>query len=516
MRTQLMALERDLQKRERLLRHLATVSKSGQGIGLDVVEKLREERNMLPIYKKKAQDLQALIEEKDSEIRALKRDPQFTRIIELQVEYASWQHETKRLESLLAEPSDAVNDAAKQEIEVHERRAQALEGELDAAEEKRTRAERDFEDMESEHADWLQRYNEREEELTEQQQLTHDLAISFKELLQKRKSAEQLQSEMEEMALNKKRYAEEIEIAEGQLEKTAAREALSLGRTAVSEATLRGEPLPGASAASAASLWALRRSAAARSGPGSLFAQLLAQDTDADGLLDVQQLAEALAAHGLHPTSPGEAAALAEQLPPSMAPATEAGERRVRWLDLLVVLDRLGCAASRTPAPAAPPATLPDLKPLRAACLGAEVGREELRRRLLAAATKVQARALFEGLLGAGDAANAWISCWEGYGPTALALRLPFGDVAPTQAALGAWLGRCVAAAGAHRKEMVESFSVWREDMQLTEDQFRMVCLDIFGVELSEDDVDDLALFTGCTGPEGIVDGAALLKLADR
>lgn len=516
MRTQLQALERELQKRERLLGQLAALSRSGTGIGMDIIEKLREERNMMPIYKKKAADLRALVDEKDSDIRNLKRDPQFTRIIELQVEYASWQHETKRLESLLAEPSEEVNDAAKQEIQVHERRVQKLEDELDDVEDKQTKAEREFEEMETEHATCLQRYNEREDELAEQQQLTHDLAISFKDLLQKRKHAEQLQNEMEEMALNKRRYAEEIEIAESQLEKAAAREALSLGRTAVSATTLRGEPLPGTSAAAAASLWALRRSASSRSGPGSLLAQLLAQDTDSDGLLDVRQLEKALAAQGLHPLSPGETAALVEQLPPSMAPVTEAGERRIRWLDLLVVLDRLGGAASPAPASMARPDALPDLLLLRAACLQKEVGREELQRRLLAAATPAQARALFEGLLGAGEAAEAWLACWEAFGPAGLALRLPFGKVAPTQAALGAWLCRCVAAASAERNEIARSFAVWRDDMKLDQTQFHMVCNTIFALELSEDDVDDLALYLGCTGPEGVVDAAAVLELANR
>merc|ERR1712141_548001 len=101
MGTRLMALERELRKRERLLEQMSEFNKVGQGISMDIIEKLREERNMLPNYRRKEQELRAKIAEKDAEIWKLKHDPQFTRIMEMQVEYASWQHEVKRLTSLL-------------------------------------------------------------------------------------------------------------------------------------------------------------------------------------------------------------------------------------------------------------------------------------------------------------------------------------------------------------------------------------------------------------------------------
>ncbi|CAE8595796.1 unnamed protein product, partial [Polarella glacialis] len=126
MRTRYMVLERELQKRERQLRSLITLSQNGGGLSMDLIERLREERNMLPLFQRKIKDLHGQIEERDVEIKRIKRDPQFTRIIELQVEYASWQHETRRLESLLQEPHSGAA-TSKREVEVHSQRVAKLE-----------------------------------------------------------------------------------------------------------------------------------------------------------------------------------------------------------------------------------------------------------------------------------------------------------------------------------------------------------------------------------------------------
>jgi len=86
-----------------------------------------------------------------------------------------------------------------------------------------------------------------------------------------------------------------------------------------------------------------------------------------------------------------------------------------------------------------------------------------------------------------------------------------------TKASHAGWLARCALAVRLYHKDLLESFSgVWpSQEMQLTEEQFKMVCNDVIGLELSEDDVDDLALFAR-TGDSGVVDCNAVLRLGDQ
>lgn len=500
-RTRLMVLERELQRRERLLRQMVLLKKAGQGIDMDILEKLREERNMLHIFRQKAQDLQGQVEKKDGEIRKLKRDPQFTRIIELQVEYATWQHETKRLESLLMEPSPEVNDAARQEVEVYARRAEKLGTALTVAEERRDKVAAELVELEADHADWLQKYQEKEQELQREQDLTRDLAISFKAVLQERKQAEQLQDEIEEMDLQKRRYEEELKPSTG-VSSAASKE--SLVWNAVSSSALQDNAVDCYSAA-APILCAVRRAAAACAGEGALLRQLLIRDRDADGSVSVEELKDALGAIGYF-AGPGEVEIMCAQLTDSSGV-----EQRIRWLDFLLILDRLGGSQSALTA-AAP--TLPNIRRLRAACLRAEVSAEELQRRLEGVSTPTQAQALFAGL-GLDSGAGEWSRAWQSLGTDGLLLRLPLSDAARSEDSYAGWLARCILAVRLHRKELLESFGVWPEqEMQLTEDQFRMVCNDVIDLELSEDDVDDLALLAG--NGLGFVDCKAVLQLADR
>mmetsp|Transcript_11853 Transcript_11853/g.26276 ORF Transcript_11853/g.26276 Transcript_11853/m.26276 type:complete len:584 (-) Transcript_11853:36-1787(-) len=512
MRTRLMALERELQKREKLLQQMVLLNKAGQGVGMDVIEKLREERNMLPLLKRRAQDLQLRIEEKDLEIKGLKRDPQFTRIIELQVEYASWQHEARRLSVLLQEASPGTSEAAQCEVEIHQKRADKLEESLQKAGEMEAEVKAELSRLREDQTDLEDQHTECEEELTREQDATRELAMSFKELLQKRKQVEALQEEIDDMALRKRQYEEELAASAGADASGAERRAL--GRASVSQAVLLG-PLPSASPTEAASLWTLRRAFARCSGPDSLFAQLLRRDEDLDGLVSSRQLAEALGTSGISEAPDEAAAAWLGRLP--MSPAAGSGDSdrsggaagAARCLDLLVALDRLGGLTGPSP-PAEGPAPLPDLRPLRAACLRLGLGREELRQRLQAGG---QAEAFFGGLGLEPAVRAAWVRAWrERGGADGLLLRLPLSEVAPSDGERRAWFSRCSSAVHAHLQELEPSFATWRADLVVSEEQCRMVCNDVMPVELSQDDVDDLALWAGGGGE---VDGRKVLKLAE-
>lgn len=506
-RTRLRVLERDLQRRERLLRQLALTKKAGTCVDMDIIEKLREERNMLPIVRKKAQELHLQVDAKDEEIRELKRDPQFTRIIELQVDYATWQHEAKRLASLLQEAAPESNNVARREIEVHEQRAEKLQKDLSAAGERRKKVALDLQEMEVDHADWLKQYHGKEKELQGQQELTRELAISFKKVLQERKQLEQLQDEIEEMNLSKRRYEDELNSggnapASPQGAASPARGAsAALGRASVSQAARSGLP-PQQGSRARVLLSAIGRAAASRSGDASLFAEFLRRDTDSDGFLSMGELAQALAAFGLSSFSQQDLTALLDLCPRGDG----AQPAQVRWLDLLMFIDR-SVAAVRPPA-------LPPVAPLRAACLRSELAVEEFQRRLCATATREQAEAFFAGLGLESSVTAAWLALWDAHGPDGLLLRLPMGDIAIRKADFDSWFARCVDAVRKHKKDLLDSLTVWREDMMLEPDQFDTICLDVLGLQLSQDDIRDLALFIS-GGGGGHIDGGALLRIQE-
>jgi len=83
-----------------------------------------------------------------------------------------------------------------------------------------------------------------------------------------------------------------------------------------------------------------------------------------------------------------------------------------------------------------------------------------------------------------------------------------------------AWSTRCVNAIQAHKKELVDSFAVWREDMMLSQANFSMVCSDVMGASLVEEDIQDLALVAGASPDPArdfdTVDGGWVLRLPEQ
>eukprot|EP00927_Polykrikos_kofoidii_P026355 TRINITY_DN23496_c0_g1_i1.p1 TRINITY_DN23496_c0_g1~~TRINITY_DN23496_c0_g1_i1.p1 ORF type:complete len:638 (-),score=121.43 TRINITY_DN23496_c0_g1_i1:160-2073(-) len=523
-RTRLMALERELQKRDRLLRQLMAHSKAGQGIGKDLVEKLREERNLLPILKRKAQDLQAQIEEKDIEFRSMKRDPMFTRIIELQVEYASWQHEMRRLEGLLNEPSVELNDAARREVDVHEQRVANLEQDAADIEAKRSEVISELNTVEEEWEDCQKEYEEGEQNLKRQQDSTRDTAVSFKALLQERREAEQLESEIEQLSLHKRQYVEELgtfKSAEPASDTSVRLGGPPLGRRFVSKNVLTSTLELPFTPSVTSSFRAMRVAAANCGGEESVFARLVAADdkVGGSGLLSQGELASVLAdvldgGGGARPPLPSSVAAVVATAAATGGLPGADEEGRIRWLDFLVTLDRLNSKTIGLNSSAMPP-PLPDIRPLRAACLRSCMSAEVLRQRLceVNGASEMEA---FVADLGVPEA-KAWADAWEAHGGIAgLLLRLPLWEAALPDVELRAWLARCTDAVKAHRRELDESFVVWRADMFMLEAQFNMVCTDVLGVELSQEDVDDLGLLAGVgEGDCMMVDGSKVLLLGD-
>merc|ERR1712050_13607 len=110
-----------------------------------------------------------------------------------------------------------------------------------------------------------------------------------------------------------------------------------------------------------------------------------------------------------------------------------------------------------------------------------------------------QAEALFKETLGLSPAdADAWMQAWVDHGPSGLLLRLPLSEATMPEAAFDAWQCRCSDAVRAHKRELVDGFAIWKGE-KLTFENFRMVMQDVVGAELSEEDIEDLTLFTGST-----------------
>eukprot|EP00931_Biecheleriopsis_adriatica_P041027 TRINITY_DN23495_c0_g1_i1.p1 TRINITY_DN23495_c0_g1~~TRINITY_DN23495_c0_g1_i1.p1 ORF type:complete len:634 (+),score=188.04 TRINITY_DN23495_c0_g1_i1:149-1903(+) len=528
-RTRLMALEKELSKRERVLQSMVKLKQAGLGLGLDLIEKLREERNLLPIYRRKVHDLQSQMEDRDLELQKMKRDPFFTRVLELQVEYVSWKQEGKRLDSLLADPSTEVNDVARQEEEVHERRCTKLQQELEAAERQRDQVMEELEDAQAEHESWDKSYKDREQELTRQHDLTRDLAVAFKQLLQTRKQAEKLQGEIDEMDLTKRQNQEQIEELEASLKAAAEKEERE---AAMDSCTITGDALAATEAKLAGvdrGLWLLRRNVGQASYE-SLFACLRALDEDEDGLLSHQELVQALSQwHGC----PLEAEQAAKMLEDLLLPPEAAGPScSVRWLDIVAGLDSLGNDLSSRGIGPSTEEELPELRPLRWACIRARKSSEELRQEILSIDRLAAAESYFgvrnnqrnakaasgRSLALPADEAVRWVEAWKRLGSRRLLLLLPLSEAAMPSLVFDAWQARVRQAVQKNKKDLAEAFTVekvGRPDSVLRQRDFRMICRDVLGVELDEEDIEDLMLMfidTELSATKEVVNGKALLQ----
>jgi len=440
--------------------------------------------------------------------------------LELQVEYASWQHEAKRIEGLMISPSPEVNPAAKREVQVHDERAQKLEDEALEVDYKLRNAQTDLDDAQAEHERCEQLFKEKEAELKQQQETTRQKAVTFKELLQQRKETDQKEGECEALQLDIRKYRDELETLKSASQTLASPKVQKLGRRAISNEVLRQTPQLPETPAVASSLWAVRTAASTKHGRSSLLSQFLVQDRDADGLVTLQEMAKALDAMGCQ-LGMDDVKLIAEILP------AVGGDDRIRWLDFLVVLDRLsGCTTHKPWRPSTIKSDeLPDVRALRAACLKVGMTVEDLRRRIQSAAsvpTQQQVDALFVQKLQMNQhAANAWGQFWRVHETRGVLLRLPFSEAAPSEESYRSWLTRCRDAVREYRGELdgtagglaSGAFTCTSADMVMEEFQFKLTTPDVLGAVLSDEDIDDLGLLASIE--PNMIDGKMILQLAD-
>lgn len=525
-RTRLRAMEPEMQKREKLLRSMITAHQVGTGLSMEEIMKLREERNLLPIFNRKVQALRQELEDREVDIKRLKQDKRFTKIIELQVEYVSWKHESRRLDALLRpDVVDGEDDttAAAVDCDVHRDQVEKLKAELASHERLRAKVQEDLLNIEEDHKHWKANCDEKEDTLNGEKDMTREVAMDAKDLLQKVKLAEQLQTEIDSMRLIRRKHEQELKaIADGekQLTQIAAVTQLKPGYCLVSAAAMHGE-LPGSEPMQNCILSMRRAAARCRNAESSLFEQLRLHDKDCDGLLDHAELHAAICAWDECPMEPAAAVSILLCLLDE-----DLRQSPVSWLDLLACLDRYDASSgSPTSTPSSPSRTmqvaelhmLPPIWPLRAACLRLGVSSEELEERLQSLTSANDAQNLFYSLGLSPTAAASWLESWQLLGSCRLLLQLPLNEAALQADAYPAWCARCIDAVQRYRKELEDSFKVWRHDSLMSESQFTMVCSDVCGLYLSPNDIRDLALLAG-GDPESeraSVDGRFVLSLSN-
>lgn len=295
-----------------------------------------------------------------------------------------------------------------------------------------------------------------------------------------------------------------------------------------------------------------------QSGGLDLFGRLLSADTDGDGLLSPEELAGVLASPGvsldaedfcLDSTAAGEDwSVLLERMiqgTPGLAgrQASTSTEQdaaapviRCRWLDLLILFDRLATwsangGAEETPgqgsgSPSAPlePAGMGSaeggglvsrdlLARLRARCLRCGIHAEDLKENLANLHSVKDVRAFFGAVVGLGEAdVDSFAHLFEQAGPRGMLLRVPLSEAGLPSSKKQALLRKFATASRDRKEELWEGFGIWGSPERLTSEQFRTVCLDVLAQDLTPREVEDLKELYLFPSGEEVIDGKKVLE----
>merc|ERR1712039_465651 len=188
----------------------------------------------------------------------------------------------------------------------------------------------------------------------------------------------------------------------------------------------------------------------------------------------------------------------------------QSDDSSVRWLDWLIAFERMGDGAC---APVGRLPSLPEMRPLRAACLRSRCTAEELRERIQRASKSEDIQACFSDLGLDGANVDAWVEAWRHLGTRGLLAKLPLTEAAMPQAVQDAWLRRCAFAIQKEQADLKSNFDDALKSsaggQSLSETEFAECCRFVLTAEISRDDAEDLALMS--VGPDGQVDSASFL-----
>jgi hypothetical protein len=126
LRTRVQMLDRELGRRDKVLRDLSDLKTQRKALSKEKLEKIREERNMIIVYRKSCANFQVELDKKEAEVHELKRNLTFTTLVELDIDRAVWADEEARLRGLVANASDQ-NPSTASEVQAWKKHINTLD-----------------------------------------------------------------------------------------------------------------------------------------------------------------------------------------------------------------------------------------------------------------------------------------------------------------------------------------------------------------------------------------------------
>ncbi|CAD7963124.1 unnamed protein product [Amoebophrya sp. A120] len=209
-------MERQVQRREKALFEVTKANRNNVPVPVNLLEHLSQANtNAIPLYKRKRQELEDVLREKDSKIAELKKEPLFTKIVELEAILSCYQNEFHRLQqayqqslggssagggsSSSSSKQGSGGEIARQEIAVLQGMLQSKNMEMDALVRKKAKHVDEVAEQESEYQLFLEEYKRVEQQLQEKHAEVRMVYERFKARLEEVKKKEQLRKELEKL-----------------------------------------------------------------------------------------------------------------------------------------------------------------------------------------------------------------------------------------------------------------------------------------------------------------------------
>jgi chromosome segregation ATPase len=278
LRTRVQMLDRELGRRDRVLRDLSDLKTQRKALSKEKLEKIREERNMIIVYRKSCANFQLELDKKEAEVHELKRNLTFTSLVELDIDRAVWADEEARLRGLVANASDQ-NPSATSEVQAWRKHIDNLDQRY---QQERARLN-DDDGLEEEEEKALQAAALEAKLSGEELHAAHAEATTAREQCEKDLAAVQAMKEASHEVDRLRQSCKELEAEAKRLETDSQKVAKLAGRHVIPAPVLSGEvALPG--------LLDLRLS----SRHSSLGAVLAAENAERNGVLTAEELERAL------------------------------------------------------------------------------------------------------------------------------------------------------------------------------------------------------------------------------
>ncbi|CAD7943563.1 unnamed protein product [Amoebophrya sp. A25] len=229
--------ERQLGRRDKSMKQVADSASANAPVPVGLLENLKQlNHNGVGLYKRKRAELESHLQEKDARIAELKKEPLFTKIVELEAILTCYQNEFTRLQRLQRDSQGHLSDAGQEEIEVLKKMVTSKNAEVDALIKRKTRQAAELEEAETDYAAFMEEYKTVEDGLNGKHAEVKKVYDRFKKLLEDVKRKEQMRKDLEQVE-------EDVQACDAQLVKAEvglahhASVANRIDRAVVSECT---------------------------------------------------------------------------------------------------------------------------------------------------------------------------------------------------------------------------------------------------------------------------------------